>query len=293
MKLFENEYFPIYLGAIIVLLIVAFLVVFFLGKKDKKKIEQTQNVEAVTDNAFKEASPPVPVEAPVLQNTLVINQNVEQPVVSEAISTPMPAEVPVMQEPLTEVPVVPMTITEVPVIPVTEASVVSAPIVEQTPITNFAEPVMPAPVLDPAPSVVEEESYKSQPIEPVVSVEPPVIPEMAVIPEVTSEPVIEPNLENFENLASSIASELEQLEKQQQVAEPIQSVESSAPVIETPVMPEPVTNQQSTKVVNDVFSSVYAPKREEAIIDDTMAIELPKLKEEPLLSDNKDDSLKL
>ena len=51
-KLYENNNFPIYLGSIIGVLLIAFFVVFFLGKKDKKKIEMTQKLEQIDPNAF-------------------------------------------------------------------------------------------------------------------------------------------------------------------------------------------------------------------------------------------------
>lgn len=54
--LFSNENFPIYLGIIIVILVIAFCVVLFLGKKDQKKIEQTQKLQKISDDAFKETT---------------------------------------------------------------------------------------------------------------------------------------------------------------------------------------------------------------------------------------------
>ena len=67
-ELYSNENFPIYLGCIIAVLLVAFFVVLFLGRKDMKKhIAQLENSDTnnmnnnVDNNAFKEVSEPVKV----------------------------------------------------------------------------------------------------------------------------------------------------------------------------------------------------------------------------------------
>ena len=53
-RLYENPSFPIYLGAIILVLVIAFFVIFFLGKRDQKNYEKTQRLETIHDNAFQE-----------------------------------------------------------------------------------------------------------------------------------------------------------------------------------------------------------------------------------------------
>lgn len=280
MKLFENEYFPIYLGGVILVLIIAFLVVFFLGRKDKKKIEKTQKLEVVNDNTFKEVSAPVTLETPAVNTNQVTPQIVPQ--VSNLETTPV-------QEP------VQMPASEVPVMPNVETT-------EPAPVINsYVEPapqVVTPPVIEPTPVVPDVNNYQSVPTEvtPVAPIiEPPIISESFVTPEVNTTPAVEQNLANFENLASSIADELEQLEKQQQLVTPSVAPEV-APVIDMPIPPTEAPtvtqtpSQNSTTVMNDVFSSVYAPKREEVVVDDTMAIELPKLKAEPVLTDNQDNN---
>jgi len=328
-ELYANENFPIYLGVVILVLLVAFFIVFFLGRKDKKKIEQTQKLEAIKADAFKEVSAPAPVSVPT---------EPVAPVVSQVEPTPA------------------VTITETPVAP--------APVVESVPVVESAAPVAPevpvAPVVEPAPveipvvpaSAPEEKipAYVPKPVEkidPDTYKSPQTIDRLIdekPVPEFNPDPVIEPyippevNLENFNNLSTSINNELNELEKQQQIAKPIIEaatveqtpeiipviapvIEPAAPVVEPapiiePVVPvtpaleetpeltpsiesevtppltvEPPVNP--TKVMTDVFSSVYVPKKEEVEMEDTMAIELPKLKTSPVLEEEGEEKLKI
>lgn len=63
-NLFEYENFTLYLGIVIGVLIVAFFVVFFIGKKDQKEIEKTQRLEKLNIEEFN-------------KNTTVVNTTVE------------------------------------------------------------------------------------------------------------------------------------------------------------------------------------------------------------------------
>lgn len=321
--LYENANFPIYLGIVIIVLMLAFFIVLFLGKKDKKKIEQTQRLQTIQADAFKEVSQAVAVETapPVVETSL--NQ------------VPVANEVPVVETPIVpEIPVISVdnSSLQTPVTPIVSQPVLepTVPVVEQP-----VEEVVANPVINTIPvsqNVVNEETYKSpQSIDTLVEEKP--------VPKFNPDPVIEPyipdvNLDNFEVLANSIDAELTALEKQQEIAKPIIDnivpEASSAPVeqvIETPVAPvepviipdvpemvnvqtpsvaivepvistpilteikpepikveEPAVKTNPTKVV-DVFSSVYVPPKkeetkveEDLMFDDTMAIELPKLK---------------
>ena len=65
-KLYANKNFPIYLGLFIAILIVAFIIVFFWGRKDKK-IMETKKLEKLNleedKNDFKEVSEKTKAEA--------------------------------------------------------------------------------------------------------------------------------------------------------------------------------------------------------------------------------------
>ena len=101
-SLFSNPKFPLYLGLIIAVLLASFCVVFFFGKKDQKKLEQTQKLEKIDANAFSEVSAPVditvakPIEEPK-ENKPVVNAAPEIPLpqvteeVKETVSSPASA----------------------------------------------------------------------------------------------------------------------------------------------------------------------------------------------------------
>lgn len=343
--LYANENFPIYLGTIILVLLLAFFVVFFLGKKDKEKIEKTQRLETIKDDAFKNVSAPVSVEVPTVETPSALESNINNETqtvnldsmnVSEEVMPVVDMETVSEQNVTNEV-----AETIEPVIPEPTIPEINIPSVEINSMTS--EPVIEIPDTK-ANEASDPDVYKSPQSVEGLTLEKPV-------PKFDPEPVIEPyipepDLSNFNELASSIESELTALEKQQEIAKPIiNSVEpvmdipkvepvvdavnsSTIPVIEMPVAPlenEAIINNQTTSVINqpievnmpsepvqpvlqpieteeikiqpetektvtsnptkvmtDVFSSVYAPKKETPapIFEDTMAIELPRLKDE-------------
>lgn len=53
--LYSNENFPIFLGLFIILLVIAFVLVYYWGRKDQKLIE-TRKLEKLDIDAFKETS---------------------------------------------------------------------------------------------------------------------------------------------------------------------------------------------------------------------------------------------
>ena len=113
-------------------------------------------------------------------------------------------------------------------------------------------------------------------------------------------------LNRFQNIASSIDKELTELEnKQKTFNQKNANIEnnnlniSNEPIKEEPKLVEE-KKESNTTVVNNVYSSVYVPnnnqnikdkepKNSEEDIDETMSIELPKLKEEPILKDENPD----
>lgn len=113
-------------------------------------------------------------------------------------------------------------------------------------------------------------------------------------------------LNRFQNIASSIDKELTELEnKQKTFNQKNANIEnnnlniSNEPIKEEPKLVEE-KKESNTTVVNNVYSSVYVPninqnikdeepKNNEEDNDETMSIELPKLKEEPILKDENPD----
>ena len=267
-NLYANKYFPIYLGVVIIVLLIAFFIVFFLGKKDQKKNEETQklNLEKLKD---------------IQNNTMATNNEVKTSVPVQ--NTPAQPKV----APVISVPdVKPVTVNEpiqTPVAPVNEVK--TAPVVEPVKVT----PVM--------------EVKKNIVVEPPVKEVPPVIPPvMEIKPTIeNTKPVIdddvyrvnkkeEETVNRLKELSSSLDKEMKAFETKPLVNETVEKVSEEKP-----------------KVMN-VYSSVYVPnnnvvtpeKVETPVVennddfDDTMEIELPKLKtEEPILKENSSDSLNL
>ena len=256
-NLYANKYFPIYLGVVIIVLLIAFFIVFFLGKKDQKKIEETQklNLEKLKD----------------IQNNTVVTNN--------EVKTSVPVQNTPAQPVISAPEVKPVTVNEpiqTPVAPVNEVK--AAPVVEPVKVT----PVM--------------EVKKDIVVEPPVKEVPPVIPPVMEIKPVIDDDVYivnkkeEETVNRLKELSSSLDKEIKNLETKPLVTPEVQKETTEKP-----------------KVMN-VYSSVYVPnnnvvtpeKVETPVeennddFDDTMEIELPKLKtEEPILKENSSDSLNL
>lgn len=276
-NLYANKYFPIYLGVVIIVLLIAFFIVFFLGKKDQKKIEETQKLNL---EKLKEAQ----------NNTSATNNEVKTSVQSApVVQTSAQPKAPVQ-------PAVAPVISAPEVKPVT----VNEPI--QTPVAPVNE-VKTAPVVEPVKVTPVMEVKKNIVVEPPVKEVPPVIPPvMEIKPTIeNTKPVIdddvyrvnkkeEETVNRLKELSSSLDKEMKAFETKPLVNETVEKVSEEKP-----------------KVMN-VYSSVYVPnnnvvtpeKVETPVVennddfDDTMEIELPKLKtEEPILKENSSDSLNL
>ncbi len=61
-SLYSNENFPIFLGLFIILLVIAFIVVYFWGRKDQKLVETRKLEKLKAEDAFKETSEKEKVE---------------------------------------------------------------------------------------------------------------------------------------------------------------------------------------------------------------------------------------
>ena len=267
-NLYANKYFPIYLGVVIIVLLIAFFVVFFLGKKDQKKIEETQklNLEKLKD---------------IQNNTVATNNEVKTSVPVQ--NTPAQSKVASV---ISAPEVKPVTVNEpiqTPVAPVNEVKTV--PVVEPVKVT----PVM--------------EVKKDIVVAPPVKEVPPVIP-----------PVMEikPTIENTKTVIDDDVYRVNKKEEEtvNRLKELSSSLDKEMKNLETKPLVTPEVQKETTekpKVMN-VYSSVYVPnnnvvtpeKVETPVVenndyfDDTMEIELPKLKtEEPILKENSSDSLNL
>lgn len=276
-NLYANKYFPIYLGVVIIVLLIAFFIVFFLGKKDQKKIEETQklNLEKLKD---------------IQNNTMATNNEVKTSVQSApVVQTSAQPKAPVQ-------PAVAPVVSAPEVKPVT----VNEPI--QTPVAPVNE-VKTAPVIEPVKVTPVMEVKKDIVVAPPVKEVPPVIPPvMEIKPTIeNTKPVIDDDVYRVNKKEEETVNRLKELSS---------SLDKEMKNLETKPLVTPEVQKETTekpKVMN-VYSSVYVPnnnvvtseKVETPVVennddfDDTMEIELPKLKtEEPILKENSSDSLNL
>lgn len=280
-NLYANKYFPIYLGVVIIVLLIAFFIVFFLGKKDQKKIEETQklNLEKLKE-AQNSSNISNTVVKPTVQNISVQNTPVEPKVQTEVT--------PVVSVPTNTVPEVkPVTVN--PTI-----QTLDTPVVEPVKVTPVA-PVM---------EVKTEVPVTPKVVEPQVQEVPPVIPPvMEIKPTIeNTKPVIDEDVYRVNKKEEETVNRLKELSS---------SLDKEMKNLETKPLVTPEVQKETTekpKVMN-VYSSVYVPnnnvvtpvkektpvvENNDDDLDDTMAIELPKLKtEEPVLKDNSSDPLNL
>lgn len=254
-NLYANKYFPIYLGVVIIVLLIAFFIVFFLGKKDQKKIEETQKLNL---EKLKD----------IQNNTMATNNEVKTSVQSA---------------PVVQTSVEPKAPVQPAVAPVNEVK--TAPVVE---------PVKVTPVME-----VKKDIVVAPPVKEVPPVIPPV---MEIKPTIeNTKPVIDDDVYRVNKKEEETVNRLKELSS---------SLDKEMKNLETKPLVTPEVQKETTekpKVMN-VYSSVYVPnnnvvtpeKVETPVVennddfDDTMEIELPKLKtEEPILKENSSDSLNL
>lgn len=300
--LFRYEYFgPILFGIIAVLIIIFFIILFF-GKKDEKerKLEETRRLELANANAFKEEDTEVALEV-----------TPSEPMVVEPVVTPG------LEEAVNEVPYEDSEINPF--------DSLSAFVETQEPVTEIAEEVsnvVEEPVLEPIETeplssfnpfneVKSVNSYDDETVAPITVEE--------VMPTVEESMDKTPELKyNFTELASSLAQEIEDLEKlsinknENKTAElklkeasveitPMKEIQKSAPrpvfssvfvepvkpVIEEPIKEEPVVinnepvqnDEPVIKVEEKETINVSAPIIEEEVkVEETPAFDFSKLK---------------
>ena len=285
-NLYANKYFPIYLGVVIIVILIAFFIVFFLGKKDQKKIEETQKLNL---EKLKEAQ----------GNSNVINNEVKP--IAENIQK-QSVENKVEVQPVTQV--VNSSVNSIPEI---------KPVINNTEENNdvknnITEPVKPIPSVETQVHTKIEapaNQVNIQPVEPISKPEPIQVvdtPTVNVQPTIQPvKPMVDDDVYRVNKKEEETVNRLKELstslDKEMSTFNTKPSVNEVKPV-----------NEEKPKVMN-VYSSVYVPNNNvstpekvetpvindvEEDLEDTMEIELPKLKtEEPVLKDNSSDPLNL
>ena len=242
-NLYSNPNFPLYLGIVIIVLLITFFVVYMLGKKDKERLEETKKLDTVENNAFSEVSMPTSVETPKVE-PVVTQENV--PVTNEAVKEEIKPVIP--EQPMIE--------------PIKEEVV--APVINEEPIIN-------------TPEVKKVEPVIEKTVEPEVKVEQPAIPDIIQLPD--EEEGYKAAQAKYEEITENIDKDLNELENK--MVKPVlnETIEPpiSMPTVENVEEVKP-TEVKKTEVVNEVFSSVYAPKKDPIMFDETEEIELPRLK---------------
>lgn len=285
-NLYANKYFPIYLGVVIIVLLIAFFIVFFLGKKDQKKIEETQKLNL---EKLKEAQ----------GNSNVINNEVKP--IAENIQK-QSVENKVEVQPVTQV--VNSNVNSVPEI---------KPVINNTEENNdvknnITEPVKPIPSVETQVHTKIEAPANQVNIQPVEPISKPEPIQVVDTPTVNVQPTIQPVKPMVDDDVYRVNKKEE--ETVNRLKELSTSLDKEMSTFNTKPLVNEVkpVNEEKPKVMN-VYSSVYVPNNNvstpekvetpvindvEEDLEDTMEIELPKLKtEEPVLKDNSSDPLNL
>ena len=224
-KLYNYEYFGVYLMIAIAVLVLLFIIVLFFGKKDQKKreIEETKRIQQINNqDAFKQDNnvasvevPNEPAPTPVLTQEKLENDTIIVPDVSNIAS---------FEETNTNVipePVLPKEEinNEMPV------NVTDQPIIENTNLSNEIPVSTPEPVLD----KVEEKPL-------VFNEQPSNVDNEISMPEEANPtvPLVDVPDFNFDEIISGV----EEIKEEEKEVKPAESFSS------------------------EVFSSVYAPEKE-------------------------------
>ena len=256
-KLYNYEYFGIYLIVTIIILVLFFIIILFFGKKDQKKreIEATKKLQQINEDAFKNESIATPVEisSEKLENDTIIVPSIEN--IQEENNNTSLDEIPEPVLPKNDI------VNET-------ANVVDMPIVE--PVINIDSSLNNENInnsIEESPKILEEqrvEPIKTQmPIldrveeKPIVfnelNIEEPIVDKMPEVPPIIPEiKPIEKELVNTEENIDVPAFNLNEV---------IKSVEETK---EEPIE-APTFNKGP-----EIFSSVYVPPKKDE------SVELPK-----------------
>lgn len=264
-NLYEMENFTNYITIAIAVLIVLFLIVLFLGKKDQK-LEETKKLQKLEMDSFKETSAAVKAEStkiseettsiPVLETSDLLEIKEEEIINSPIISQNKEEETLSVLQDLTEGNV------ELPKMKVEEKIVFP----EASPLSEISQDESSEPISlseistqindIELPKIKEEETFKEE-------------------NNVETEQIVLPDL-NFDDVISSLNEETKEVKssdlEETMVIPPAVSelvFENKAPLEEVkeelivPKKEEPIKKVIS----NPIFSSVYVPKKEDDIID--------------------------
>ena len=272
-KLYQNEKFPIYLGVIIVILIIIFFIVYMLGKKDSDSLSKTKRVEKVdnnNDDLIANETPLAPVMStnPFLsdEKTREINLNEikEDHLSVEAIAHNIENEIKSYVDTLPDDETV-YDNTGAPEQTDDEPRVISLTTIANN-IEKEVEGYMMAMPLEEEPVIETKPIENEKPFaeEEYTNVNEMLAKDREMLEETNRQ------IEKYQDLAASIEKELAELEQKHSNNEPLLKEEKEDLLLSFKEEPE-------TKKV-EVFSSVSIPQKEDDLINDTMQIELPKLK---------------
>ena len=133
------------------------------------------------------------------------------------------------------------------------------------------------PVINDNIAIPETNSINNEPkvSTPTSNPEPSVIPDIIKLPDEDEGYKATPV--KYDEITKSIDKDLKEMENK--MVKPVLNEEAQPPISIPKVenVSEPIETKK-VEVVNEVFSSVYPPKKEPVMFDDTMEIELPRLK---------------
>jgi len=272
-KLYNYEYFGIYLTISIVVLILLFIIIFFFGKKDQREREKTATLklQQINADAFKDDSieEKVEIEKDKLENDTIIVPTIDD----------VPSITNITEEEIPE-----------PILPIIEES---------------KESILDVKEIIETPNIKINEITKEEPvIESIKDIDPVVEEITPILEKVEEKPLVFNNYtEKEETVIPEIIEEKElSLDDNPTIAVPTFNFDEIVKDVEE------TKKEQSYKKGPEIFSSVYVPtkeKNEEPALeekietydsnpgsDDDFEFELPTLKKDIKVKENKEENQK-
>ena len=273
-KLYSYEYFSVYLIVSIIVLVILFIFVLFFGKKDQKEreIEATKKLLKLEedDNAFKEESEITKLETPSMSQEKLENDTIIVPSISDLEGNVSVNEIPE------------------PVLP-------KEP--ESMPNHDIEEPVLEPKTNEFADISIPEEEPAINDLESPIEMEP-------VLSRVEEKPLVfsENNIENKIDEKDIVTIAPENVIEHSVYEEPVSNHEFNFDeIVNEPVkLKEPEVKEENIYKAPEIFSSVYAPPKEEESLESEIPVptkeelefELPTLKKE-VVEEKKDINEKI
>ncbi len=304
-KLYNYEYFGTYLMISIIVLLILFIVILFLGKKDKTKreIEATKKLQQINNDAFKEDSVSAPLEANP------VNETEAQKLENDTIIVPSIDEIPTINnlaENTTEMNEIPDPIlpSAEPIPEVNNNINNNNEFLANQEMLNLNLENNNAPInmeLPKESGIIEENKEIEIPVtEPTINIEPTIEPQNNIDITPVSEPIFAKEEEKplvFNNDTNEVTDtitfdEVSIPEIDFGKPEPTIIPEVEVPTYSFEQLEREPENKEVTPISKgpEIFSSVYVPEKEESsseskaqstiIKDDDIEIELPALKKE-------------